>query len=346
MKTKVVDLFCGAGGLTHGFERAGLDVVAGIDIAEECEYAYEKNNKASFINKDISLVTSDEIQSLFNGADFRILAGCAPCQPFSKYTQGLDKTNDKKWPLLYEFQRIISDLLPEVVTMENVPDVKKHQVYQDFYNKLVELGYFIWADTIDCSEYNIPQTRMRHVLLASKLGEIELKKDKGQSKLTVKDVIGKLPKIKDGEIFKKDPLHRASKLNTLNKKRIIASKQGGSWHDWPKELRAKCHQKDSGKGYTSVYGRMSWDKPSPTITTLCYGFGNGRFGHPEQNRAISLREAALLQTFPLNYEFYDKTKIFRMNQIGRMIGNAVPVKLGEVIGLTIKEHIKIYSEIK
>ncbi|HBC5018250.1 DNA cytosine methyltransferase [Proteus mirabilis] len=341
MKAKVIDLFCGAGGLTHGLEISGLNVIAGIDIASECQFAYESNNNAIFLNKDIAELTSKQVQDLFSDCDIRILAGCAPCQPFSKYTQGLDKKNDKKWPLLYEFQRIIVDILPEVVTMENVPDVTRHSVYDDFYDKLKELGYFVWAETVDCSEFGVPQTRMRHVLLASRIGEIFLEGKNLNKKVTVRETISFLPKINDGEAHSDDELHCTSKLSEINKKRIKASRQGGTWRDWPLELRAKCHTKSSGKGYASVYGRMSWDKPSPTITTLCYGFGNGRFGHPEQDRAISLREAALLQSFPLNYRFHSPTEKIKISHIGRMIGNAVPVKLAECIGLSIRKHLKL-----
>lgn len=337
MTAKVVDLFCGAGGLTHGLERAGLDVVAGIDIESECAYAYEKNNKATFINKDISLITDTDLKQLFSGAKIKVLAGCAPCQPFSKYTQGKDKENDKKWPLLYQFKRLIETCSPDIVTMENVPEVTKHKVYNDFHDSLIKLGYYVWASKVNCIDYGIPQNRVRHVLLASKFGEIKLiDKEVGNIK-TVYQTIGHLPKISDGEIDNVDSLHRASKLSVINKKRIAASKEGGTWRDWPVDLLADCHKKSSGKGYGSVYGRMSWDKPSPTITTLCYGFGNGRFGHPEQDRAISLREAALLQTFPTDYVFSDNIK---MKDIGKMIGNAVPVRLGEVIGLSIVHHIK------
>src|SRR5688572_18117269 len=163
MIIKVVDLFCGAGGLTHGLQMAGLDVVAGIDLEGECRFPYEKNNTADFIEKDISLVTKDDLNALYNDADIKILAGCAPCQPFSKYTQGKDKASDKKWPLLYEFERLIREVNPEIVTMENVPDVTKHKVYDDFYNSLVSLGYYVWAGKVDCIEYGIPQNRSRHV---------------------------------------------------------------------------------------------------------------------------------------------------------------------------------------
>jgi DNA (cytosine-5)-methyltransferase 1 len=343
MTAKVVDLFCGAGGLTHGLELAGLDVVAGIDLEQDCKYVYEKNNKSRFIKKDVALITKDEISQLFGDSTYRVLAGCAPCQPFSKYTQGLSKENDKKWPLLYEFKRLIDESQPEIVTMENVPDVTKHKVYSDFHDALIAMGYYVWASKVNCTDYGIPQSRTRHVLLASKLGELKLIDKTVEEPITVREAIGHLPIIDDGKISETDPLHRASKLSDINKQRIIHSKPGGTWRDWPEDLIAACHVKTSGKGYASVYGRMSWDKPSPTITTLCYGFGNGRFGHPEQNRAISLREAALLQTFPVEYSFSESNNSIKMKSIGRMIGNAVPVSLGKAIGLSIINHLKEFQ---
>ncbi|HEJ7172224.1 DNA cytosine methyltransferase [Serratia sp. CY76391] len=345
MTAKVVDLFCGAGGLTHGLELAGLDVVAGIDLEKDCQYAYESNNKSRFINKDVSFVTREEIAKLFGNASYKVLAGCAPCQPFSKYTQGLSKENDKKWPLLYEFKRLISESEPEIVTMENVPDVTKHKVYSDFHDALIAMGYHVWASKVECVDYGIPQSRTRHVLLASKLGELSLIAKTVTQPITVRESIGHLQAINAGEVAHDDPIHRASKLSAINKQRIIHSKQGGSWRDWPEELIAACHNKLSGKGYASVYGRMSWDKPSPTITTLCYGFGNGRFGHPEQDRAISLREAALLQTFPITYSFSKPDEQVKMKNVGRMIGNAVPVNLGKAIGLSILEHLKLHQAV-
>ncbi|TNV11606.1 DNA cytosine methyltransferase [Buttiauxella sp. B2] len=343
MVVKVVDLFCGAGGLTHGLQLAGLEVVAGIDLESACRIAYESNNDALFIEKDISLVTKEEIDGLFDGANIKVLAGCAPCQPFSKYTQGLNKSEDKKWPLLYEFARLIAECQPDLITMENVPDVTKHKVYEDFVNNLRENGYSVWADRVDCTKYGVPQNRLRHVLLASKFGPIQFAPEFNTVAKTVQEAIEHLPAINHGEIDKKDPLHRASKLSELNFKRIISSKPGGTWRDWPKDLLAACHQKESGKGYGGVYGRMEWNKPSPTITTLCYGFGNGRFGHPTQARAISLREAALLQTFPLHYQFAKKGDPIKMKTIGKMIGNAVPVNLGKAIGISLVEHIKIHD---
>lgn len=342
---EAVDLFCGAGGLTAGMQKAGIKVKAGYDIEETCRFAFEFNNQSTFVNKDVSLVEQSEILQWYKNGSVRLLAGCAPCQPFSKYNQGKDTSNDKKWPLLYAFARLIRETKPELITMENVPEVIKHKVYHDFVDELKKLGYFVWADTIKCVDYGLPQQRKRHVLLASALGEISMiepthNKDNW---VTVQDVIKHLPPIKAGETSQSDRLHRSMALSEINLKRIQASKQGGSWRDWPESLRTECHKRASGATYSAVYGRMSWDKPSPTMTTLCYGYGNGRFGHPEQDRAISLREAAIFQAFPQDYQFCAPDTPINLNTIGKMIGNAVPVTLGEIIGKSFVAHLKKLS---
>lgn len=335
-----IDLFCGAGGLTAGMRKAGITVHAGYDIERQCEYAYQENNDAAFVAKDVQSVTAEELTTWYGDSRYRLLAGCAPCQPFSSYNQGKDTSTDRKWPLLYHFARLIREVQPELVTMENVPDVTKHQVYQDFVENLRDQGYEVWADRVSCVDYGLPQNRRRHVLLASKLGSIELISPTHSGRpVTVEEVIGNLPRIAAGDCDPNDPLHRAATLTPLNMKRILHSKPGGSWKDWPKELVASCHRKASGQTYPSVYGRMRADQPGPTMTTLCYGFGNGRFGHPTQARAISLREAAILQSFPQDYVFMEPDKI-TFKAVGRMIGNAVPVRLGEIIGISLMRHVE------
>lgn len=336
MKIEAVDLFCGAGGLTAGLLQAGIEVKAGYDIEAACTYAYEYNNKgAKFILQDVQTVTAEQIQSHYSENVIRLLAGCAPCQPFSTYNQGKDAHNDKKWPLLYSFARLIREIQPELVTMENVPDVTKHKVYHDFIRDLQQQGYTIWAEKVSCADYGVPQIRQRHVLLASRIGYVSLLPPTHSGRpVTVRDTIANLPELKSGEQHNEDTLHRCAKLSALNSKRIKASKPGGTWYDWPQELRAACHRKSSGQTYRSVYGRMEWDKPAPTMTTQCIGFGNGRFGHPEQDRGISLREAALFQSFPVNYQFYPPAQQPSIGAIAKMIGNAVPVKLGQVVELS------------
>lgn len=335
-----VDLFCGLGGLTHGLIRGGIRVVAGVDIDPNCCYPYESNNNTLFLKKDISLLSGAELESLFKEGELRLLAGCAPCQPFSTYSRkGRRNRNDTKWGLVSDFSRLIQEVKPDLITMENVPQLLEHKVFEEFLNELQ--GYETWHDVVDCTQYGVPQTRKRLVLLASRFGPIELLPPNffKWSPKTVRDAISHLPALKAGCSDPNDAIHVACSLSELNLRRIKASKPGGTWRDWDKSLLAECHRKSSGQTYPSVYGRMEWDKPAPTITTQCFGFGNGRFGHPEQDRAISLREAAILQTFPDNYRFLAPGERVRFNVLGRLIGNAVPVRIGEVVARSLVNHL-------
>lgn len=335
-----VDLFCGAGGLTHGLLRGGIKIVAGIDVDPGCRFPYEANNPAIFLERDISLIDPEEVSNFYSGSDFTLLAGCAPCQPFSTYSRsGRGKEYSSQWPLVSKFGQLVNEIQPDFVTMENVPQLADHPVFQEFLRCLD--GYEVWQSSIECSLIGIPQTRKRLVLLASRHGKVSFEHTGEQfSENSVRRFIGHLPPLNAGEQSPDDPLHKASRLSSLNISRIRASKPGGTWRDWDTDLQAICHQKTSGSTYPSVYGRMEWDKPSPTITTQCFGFGNGRFGHPEQDRAISLREAAMLQTFPESYQFVPKGETIKFNRMGRLIGNAVPVRLGEVIAQSFVKHAK------
>jgi DNA (cytosine-5)-methyltransferase 1 len=349
-KLGVIDLFSGIGGLSHGFYLENIPILAGIDFDPSCKYAFEINNKSRFICKSITDVKKSEINNLFleNKIDTRILVGCAPCQPFSSYTFKDKVKSNEKWTLLYDFIRIIRETKPEIVSMENVPQLlnfTKDNIFENFVTILTNEGYNISYSIINCPDYGIPQKRKRLVLLASLLGKIEIltPTHNRNNYVTVKETISKLKKLDDGEYDKKDKLHFARKLSSLNKKRIESTPYGGSWKDWSEDLKLECHKKNSGRSYTSVYGRMKWDEPSPTITTHCIGFGNGRFGHPEQHRAISLREAALLQSFPKEYKFMEDEDNFSSVKIARQIGNAVPVTLGRIIAQSIKKHLKNYN---
>jgi DNA (cytosine-5)-methyltransferase 1 len=225
--------------------------------------------------------------------------------------------------------------------MENVPGLEGQNVFHQFVSNLKSNGYSVDYKVINCAQYGIPQKRHRLVLLASKLGPLVLLTPEqfGNSTCSVMEAISELPPIRAGSTHPDDPLHRSSRLSDINLRRIKASKPGGTWRDWPDELLVECHKKATGMTYSSVYGRMSWDEPSPTITTQFYGYGNGRFGDPEQDRAISLREGAILQSFPIDYKFARPGDPIHQRTIGRLIGNAVPVTLGEVIGVSLLMHV-------
>lgn len=337
-----VDLFCGAGGLTHGLEAAGIEVLMGVDIDPACEYPYVANNRAKFLLKSVEKLSKDDFAEEFRESELTLLAGCAPCQPFSTYSQGKSNQKDIRWNLLNQFARLVKELRPDLVTMENVPLLAKQAVFSRFVAGLRKDGFHVAYNIVDCAYYGVPQHRERLVLLASRLGPIEMiaPSIKPERFGTVRAAIASLPTLEAGEKCPEDALHQASILSALNLKRIKASKPGGTWRDWEDKLVAACHKKETGKSYPGVYGRMPWDEPAPTMTTQFYGFGSGRFGHPEQNRAISLREGAILQSFPNKYDFVPKGQPVYIKTIGRLIGNAVPVNLGKAIGKSILRHVR------
>ncbi len=344
----VIDLFCGVGGLTHGFFQEKFKIAAGIDFDKSCEYAFETNNDAPFKFRDITKLLAEELEGFYPKGMKKILVGCAPCQPFSVYNHKNNNNperqdKDKKWSLLYSFIDLIEKIKPEIVSMENVPQLKNFnngKIFNDFVLQLESIGYVVTHKIVNAQNFGVPQRRKRLVLLASLNGKISLINSKIEKCKTVRDAISDLPPVEDGIAAPSDPLHIARKLTDLNKRRIQATKEGGSWRDWDESLILDCHKKESGKSFGSVYGRMKWDDVSPTMTTYCNGLGNGRFGHPEQDRAITLREAAIFQDFPKDYKFIDPNRPFSPQMLARQIGNAVPVGLGRAIAQSIKEHIE------
>lgn len=343
-----VDLFCGAGGLTYGLRKAGIPVVAGVDLDSACRFPYEKNNRgAAFIGKDISTLSAEDLEKLYGTSKIRVLAGCAPCQPFSSYAQRYDTEGTPRWALLREFARLVRETLPDVVTMENVPAVVRHSVFEDLAKALEGCDYHVWFDVVDAADFGLPQRRRRAVLIASRLGPVTpltAEASSTEKRRTVRDAIKKMPRLQAGLANKKDPLHSAAGLSKTNLRRIQASRAGGTWRDWPKSLVAACHQREKGKTYPGVYGRMEWDKAAPTLTTQFFGFGSGRFGHPSQDRALSLREGAVLQGFPKTYSFVQPGHDVHFKVLGRLIGNAVPVDLARAIGKYIRQHIEAHAK--
>ena len=337
----VVDLFCGAGALSYGFLLEGFSIACGYDIDEACRFPFEANNEAPFVRRDVAAINASELVREFSGDLPRVLIGCAPCQPFSRYNQGRE---DPKWKLLTDFARLVVAVSPDVLSMENVPQLVRFKggaVFDAFVSALKKGGYRVRWTIAECPNYGVPQARSRLVLIASRHGEPPLPEAThgAGNHLTVRDAIGAMPPLEAGGIDPVDPLHRASSMSELNLKRIRVSAPGGTWRDWDDALVTTCHKIATGKGYASVYGRMMWDQPSPTITTQFFGFGNGRFGHPEQDRALSLREGAMLQTFPPTYAFAPLGDPIAFKGMGRMIGNAVPVALARAIARAIASHL-------
>jgi len=343
VKIDAIDLFCGAGGLSYGLQKTGITVRGGVDLDPKCETPFKANIQgAKFFLEDITTTDARKIGQLYRKKSLKLLAGCAPCQPFSNLRNGTNKSMSDKWPLLNEFSRLVNSLKPDFVTMENVPQLKKQSVFSDFVETLKRLGYQVSSSVIDAAEYGVPQRRNRLVLLASLHGPIRLlsPEEIGVKRKTIRDAIGNLPSLKAGETNMADPMHKARALSDLNLERIKASKPGGTWEDWPEHLKLECHKKESGVTFKSVYGRMQWDQPAGTITTQSTNIGTGRFGHPSQDRALSLRELAILQSFPADYIFTKDNDNIEFTPIGRLIGNAVPVDLGYAVGRSINQHAK------
>jgi DNA (cytosine-5)-methyltransferase 1 len=350
MNIGVVDLFCGIGGLSYGFKSEGLNVLAGIDSDPSCKYSFETNVKAIFLPTDVAQVSGRQLAQLFarRKTTYRVLVGCAPCPPFSIYTGRYrkEKRPDARWQLLKEFARLVQATKPDVVSMENVPRITRHPVFSDFVADLEAAGYTVTYRKVRADHYGVAQRRARLVLFASLWGEVKLPPQTHRNQpVTVRDVIGGLPRIEAGESCPSDRLHAARGLSPKNMARIKATVEGGAWEDWDQDLQLACHKRQEGRSFRSVYGRMRWDAPSPVITTQCLGIGNGRFGHPDQDRAISIREAALLQSFPRKFRFVPPGAPVNGAELARQIGNAVPIKLSRIIARAIKRHLSDVSKL-
>jgi DNA (cytosine-5)-methyltransferase 1 len=330
--------------------RAGIKVEAGVDIDVAASHAYETNNPDTrFLPWDVTGKNYVSIEKLFVPGKLKLLAGCAPCTPFSKLTNGIHDHGDFR--LLDNFGRFIDRIRPDLVTMENVPELAERGriVFDKFLRILIKAQYELDWKVVYCPEYGIPQSRRRLVLLASRLGPISIPDGPSSYQYpsrypTVRRTIHRLPRIESGGVDPDDALHAAPLLSDLNLKRIRATpKDGGSRRSWSKNLVLDCHKKESGRSYGSIYGRMWWDQPASTMTTLCTGIGNGRFGHPDQDRSITLREAALFQTFPRSYEFWPADQRINRSAVSRMIGNAVPPRLAKALGVRLMAHVAEYG---
>ena len=329
-----IDLFCGCGGLTRGLRDAGIRVVKGIDNDETARETYESNNPGSkFIHSDIREVSPDRVMENVDRSGGLLLAGCAPCQPFSEHV--LKGTRDKRRSLIGHIRTLVECILPDYVLVENVPRFRRGNPYLTAFRRtLRDNGYSIDERVVDAKHYGVPQTRKRYVLLASRLGLITIPEGRERFK-TVRDAISHFPKLDAGQSRPEVQNHTAPGLSAkLMKRLVLTPKNGGSRRHTPKSMWIRCHLHHTG--HTDTYGRMSWDTPAPTLTCRCISLSNGRFGHPEQDRTISVREAAALQTFPDDYVFYAS-----MNRNAAHIGNAVPVSLARTLGKTIVSNTTI-----
>ena len=342
---KAVDFFCGAGGVSCGFGKIGINVLGGLDIDPKFKKTYEENNGAVFLNEDVSNLRPEKLGELLPVAkddDNLIFVGCSPCQYYSNLKS--NKTKSKKSRLLLDdFTEFVVFYRPGFVFIENVPglETKIGSPLHRFKKELQQVGYVFDQSVLNAKYFGVPQNRRRFVLVASRLTDhIALPRHiYGKENLvTVKDAIGNyelFPKISAGAEDKTDFIHSAARLSNLNMLRVKNTpKNGGSRKAWAnnEELQLECYKHHDG--HYDVYGRLAWNKPSPTITTRFIYTSTGRYSHPEQDRGLSLREGATLQSFPLDYNFFSTNK----GAIATMIGNAVPPKLAEAIGLSIQEH--------
>ena len=337
----VIDFFCGCGGTSAGLEKSGMNVIAGVDIDTNALATYGHNfPNAKAIKKSICDLECIELEMAIGHKrnETLVFSACAPCQPFSNQNRNR-RDDDVRRTLLDELHRFVIYFEPDFVILENVPGMQKVQEgpFTRFLNFLDDMGYSYDTDVKNTMDYGVPQSRKRLVLIASKHGSIELPKEThGKEKIpykTVKDTIASYPKLYAGQEHKTIANHRARNVSDLNLKRLKATPEGGDRRHWSEDLILECHKKTTG--FSNVYGRMFWDKPSPTLTTNCTALSSGRYGHPEQNRAISVREAGALQTFDDDFVF-----IGSIQNTSRQVGNAVPVLFAKALGDSVIKSIK------
>lgn len=341
MALVAVDLFAGGGGLTVGLKRAGFKVAAAVEVEPHASATYKANHaEVHFLQKDIRRVRGEDLLELAGGR-IDLLAGCPPCQGFTSLTAKYDKV-DPRNRLIVEMSRLAAETRPRSVMMENVPGLmrKGSRLYQKLRGMLGDMGYELAGGVLEVADYGVPQLRRRLVLLGGLGFPIELPKPThskdGNDGLpqwrTVRDAIGEMSKpltlsaAKRQGLVEESNWHIVRDLSPANKRRMAAAKAGQSWATIPAELRPACHQGEY-KGFSNVYGRMEWNNPSPTITGGCTTFSKGRFGHPSANRTISVREAALLQTFPEGYDF----DVPYMEHVCNIIGNALPCDFAHAV---------------
>jgi len=344
---QVYDFFVGCGGASCGFRAAGMEIAFALDHDTDARKTFQSNfPNAYFEFTDIRDISIDSVRLRVEAERPNpvLFSGCAPCQPFTRQnTKRPEFDLDERVPLLDHFGQLVESCRPDLVFVENVPGLQKldsdSQPFGGFLNRLDAAGYKVDYRPVRLVRYGIPQSRRRLVLVASRHGTIRLPDEthgpgtpNGRYD-TVRDWIYHLPPIRAGEEHGDVPNHRAANLSARNVERVRETPEGGGHRDWPDHLKLECHKGFSG--YTDVYGRMSWDSPASGLTTRCTSYSNGRFGHPEQDRAISIREAACLQTFPEDFVFEGC-----MASMSRQIGNAVPVRLAKLIGQQFIEHLK------
>lgn len=334
-----VDLFSGCGGLSEGLKQAGFKVMASVEVDKNAIKAYSMNHPHTVLfEDDIRKLNTKNILKLLKGDPLHLLAGCPPCQGFSSLRKLNRKSavRDKRNSLIDEYYRFVEELNPLTIMLENVPGIVDYTLFKAIIRKLKKLGYNLAYKVVNVANYSIPQRRKRLVLVGSKLCKIDVAE--GVNTITtVKDSFRKLT-----EINKNDELHKIYPNHSKHIQKMISlvPKNGGSRKDLPKKYQLECHKKKN-VGFNDVYGRLHWDRVSSTITGGCLNPSKGRFLHPEEDRCISAREAALLQTFPINYKF--PTDIPKV-ELALLIGNALPPEFSRIQAKNIYQHIEKYCD--
>jgi len=356
MKTKlgVIDLFSGCGGSALGFQEAGFPIKVAVDIDKNASESFKINfPDCSVFPEDICKLSGKELLKAgkFKNEREVLLIACPPCQGFSSARRNSERLNDPRNLLILEFLRVFEEIMPRAFVLENVPGLARgigKPLFLQIVQRLNGLGYQTIYDVVDAADYGVPQRRKRLIVLGTNDSRIRLsfppktntnpeKSDDLKAWKTVRETIGDLPKIAAGEKDPKNYLHVSASVSEKNLARLKATPHdGGDRSSWPDNLILECHKNKNG--HKDVYGRIKWDYPSPTMTGGCSMISKGRFGHPEQNRAISLREAARLQTFPDNFRFAGN-----FSQIAEQIGNAVPSHLAKLVAKSLVKSIEKYS---
>ncbi len=343
---KAVDFFCSGGGMSFGLQKAGIDVLAGIDIDPKCQETYEANIKGSrYILADIKKLKESYLSREINikrNDDNLIFVGCSPCQYWTIIRTNKNRSKKSKH-LLNDFHRFVKYYNPGYVVVENVPGILKK--YKEsgldiFVQSLQKSGYTVYYEVVNLHHYGVPETRKRFSLIANRVSDKSVFPKKTKNRPVVADFIGEKNGFKKISAGHKDTtrfLHTVAGLSEENLRRLkMTKKDGGSRNVWANtDLQINAYKHKNGNtSFSDTYGRMSWNRPAPTLTTKFFSISNGRFAHPEENRAISLREGATLQTFPKKYTFIGDS----ISQIARMIGNAVPPFYAKKMGDAIIKH--------
>ncbi len=330
-----IDLFSGCGGLSEGLKQAGFKVIAGVEVDKNAAKAFRMNHSDTVLFEgDIRKIDPKTILKLLNGKPLHLLAGCPPCQGFSLLRKLNRKSavRDERNSLIDEYYRFVEKLNPLTIMLENVPGIVEYTLFKGLIRKLKKLGYDIVYKVVNVADYSVPQRRKRLVLVGSKICKIDIAVGINTI-ITVKDTLFKLKKSS-----KNDELHKIYPKHTEHIQKMISlvPKNGGSRKDLPEQYTLECHKKKN-MGFSDVYGRLSWDTVSSTITGGCLNPSKGRFLHPDEDRCISAREAALLQTFPIDYKF--PTDIPKA-ELALLIGNALPPEFSRIQAENIFRHIE------